>query len=86
MTEKEILSAILGRMEEAGATLKSLDERMASLEGRMTSLEDRMTNLEGEMKSIKETVQHMSDRLDVQSLYLQKNREDLDILRRKQGN
>lgn len=43
---RELLVAILGRLEEMGAELKGLSTRVAGLESRMEGLESRMDRLE----------------------------------------
>lgn len=46
---KELLLAVVSRLEELGADIKGLTVRVAGLEDRMSGLEERMSGLEDRM-------------------------------------
>ncbi|MFC5446843.1 hypothetical protein [Paenibacillus aestuarii] len=68
MTDREFLSAILGRMNEIGADMKaikdrvetidlrldSIEGRLANVENRLTGVEDRLTNVENHLQEVKD--------------------------------
>ncbi|UKS24970.1 hypothetical protein LOZ80_25670 [Paenibacillus sp. HWE-109] len=64
MTDREFLSAMLGRINEIGADVKaikdrvdSMDRRMGNMEERMGNMEDRMGGMEGRMGKLEGAVQ-----------------------------
>jgi chromosome segregation ATPase len=66
MTDREFLSAMLGRINEIGADVKaikdrvdSMDRRMGNLEDRMGNMEDRMGNLDNRMSKVDDTLQEI---------------------------
>lgn len=73
MTDREFLSAMLGRINEIGADVKAikdkvdstdrrmgnLEVRMGSLENRMGNMEDRMGNLDNRISKVDETLQEI---------------------------
>ncbi|NOV00260.1 hypothetical protein [Paenibacillus planticolens] len=59
MTDREFLSAMLGRINEIGADVKAIKDRVDSLDRRMGNLEDRMGNLENRMSNVENTLQEI---------------------------
>ncbi|NQX66715.1 hypothetical protein HQN90_11315 [Paenibacillus alba] len=59
MTDREFLSAMLGRINEIGADVKAIKDRVDSMDRRMGNLEDRMGNLENRMGKLEDTVQEI---------------------------
>ncbi|MGG1514076.1 hypothetical protein ABE504_01585 [Paenibacillus oryzisoli] len=76
MTEREFLSAILGRMNEIGADVTAIrdrvdqiDRRLDRMEGRLDSMENRMESMEGRMGKVEEAL------LDVKQLQTQQGEQ-----------
>ncbi|OPH56729.1 hypothetical protein BC351_27730 [Paenibacillus ferrarius] len=70
MTDREFLSAMLGRINEIGADVKvikdrvdSMDRRMGNIEDRMGKLEDRMGKLEDRMGKLEDRMGNLEDRM-----------------------
>ncbi|MCY9663290.1 hypothetical protein P5G65_13530 [Paenibacillus chondroitinus] len=59
MTDREFLSAMLGRINEIGADVKAIKDRVDSMDRRMGNLEDRMGNLENRMSKVEDTLQEI---------------------------
>ena len=57
MTDREFLSAMLGRINEIGADVKAIKDRVDSMDRRMGNLEDRMGNLENRLTKVEDTLQ-----------------------------
>lgn len=60
---KEILLAVLSRLDTMGADIKGLTVRMASLEDRMSGLETRMGGLEDRMGRVEAGLSEMGTSL-----------------------
>jgi chromosome segregation ATPase len=63
MTDREFLSAILGRINEIGADVKIIKDRVDSMDRRMGNLEDRMGNLEDRMGNLENRMGNLEDRM-----------------------
>ncbi|MEC0264335.1 hypothetical protein [Paenibacillus anseongense] len=63
MTDREFLSAMLGRINEIGADVKAIKDRVDSMDRRMGNLEDRMGNLEDRMGNLEDRMGGMEDRM-----------------------
>lgn len=74
MTDREFLSAILGRINEIGSDVKAikdrvesmdrrLEERMGSIESRMGNLEDRMSIVENNLHDLKQVQIQQSEQI-----------------------
>lgn len=59
MTDREFLSAMLGRINEIGADVKAIKDRVDSMDRRMGNLEDRMGNLENRLTKVEDTLQEV---------------------------
>ncbi|WP_261302617.1 hypothetical protein [Paenibacillus andongensis] len=54
MTDREFLSAILGRMNEIGADVTAIKDRVDSIDRRLGNVEDRLTKLEDSVQEVKQ--------------------------------
>ncbi|MCY9692579.1 hypothetical protein [Paenibacillus alginolyticus] len=63
MTDREFLSAMLGRINEIGADVKAIKDRVDSMDRRMGNLEDRMGNLEARMGNLENRMGNLEDRM-----------------------
>lgn len=63
MADREFLSAILGRINEIGADVKVIKDRVDSVDRRMGSLEDRMGNLENRMGNLEDRMGNLENRM-----------------------
>ncbi|MEC0227967.1 hypothetical protein [Paenibacillus alba] len=63
VTDREFLSAMLGRINEIGADVKVIKDRVDSMDRRMGNLEDRMGNLENRMGSLENRMGNLEDRM-----------------------
>ncbi|GGI46192.1 hypothetical protein GCM10008018_15890 [Paenibacillus marchantiophytorum] len=46
LTDREFLSAMLGRINEIGADVKVIRDRLDSMDRRMSNMEERMSSME----------------------------------------
>lgn len=63
MTDREFLSAMLGRINEIGADVKAIKDRVDSMDRRMGNLEDRMGNMEDRMGSMEDRMGNLDNRM-----------------------
>ncbi|MDU0203713.1 hypothetical protein ACYEXS_20120 [Paenibacillus sp. MAH-36] len=63
MTDREFLSAMLGRINEIGADVKAIKDRVDSMDRRMGNLEDRMGNLEDRMGGMEDRMGSLENRM-----------------------
>ncbi|NRF96240.1 hypothetical protein HQN89_36335 [Paenibacillus frigoriresistens] len=54
MMDREFLSAMLGRINEIGADVKAIKDRVDSMDRRMGNLEDRMAKVEDTLQDVKQ--------------------------------
>jgi chromosome segregation ATPase len=69
MTDREFLSAILGRMNEIGADVSAIKDRVEQIDRRLDRMENRMESMEGRMGKVEETL------LDVKQLQTQQGEQ-----------
>jgi hypothetical protein len=54
MTDREFLSAMLGRINEIGADVKSIKDRVESMDRRLANVEDRFTKADGTLLEVRD--------------------------------
>ncbi|MNY68540.1 hypothetical protein D3C86_2063260 [compost metagenome] len=54
MTDREFLSAILGRINEIGADITSMKDRLESIDRRLGRVEDRLGKVEDSIQEVKQ--------------------------------
>lgn len=63
MTDREFLSAMLGRINEIGADVKAIKDRVDSMDRRMGNLEDRMGSFENSMGNMEDRMGNLDNRM-----------------------
>ncbi|OAS20507.1 hypothetical protein [Paenibacillus oryzisoli] len=63
MTDREFLSAILGRMNEIGADVTAIKDRVESMDRRLSRVEDRLDSMENRLDSMENKLDSMDDSL-----------------------
>lgn len=83
MTDREFLSAILGRMNEIGADITaikdrvdSIDRRLGNVENRLTGVEDRLLGVENRLSGVENRLIKVEDNLqEVKQVQIQQGEQ-----------
>jgi archaellum component FlaC len=59
MTDREFLSAMLERMNEIGADVTAIKDRVDSIDRRLGNVEDRFTGVENRLIKVEDTLQEV---------------------------
>ncbi|BCJ87752.1 hypothetical protein [Effusibacillus dendaii] len=78
---KELLKAILGRLEETSADIKLLKEDVKSLKEDITSIKEDVKSLKDGQLEIKDRLSRIEMRLDFQRIRLAKTQKKLRSLK-----
>jgi uncharacterized coiled-coil protein SlyX len=62
-TDREFLRAMLGRINEIGADVKAIKDRVDSMDRSMGNLEDRMGSMESRMGSMEDRMGSLENRI-----------------------